>query len=100
MTGRLSSPHKRPSTAARGGDASAAGKLAIGIFQQEVGLERISVIPLKSAATYAPSSFTGESVDLVEEDDGGSDGPRLPKHLHTSHNRKEGSRANFRRGHR
>jgi len=28
-----------------------------------------------------PSSFAGEGVDLVEEDDGGSDGPRLPKHL-------------------
>lgn len=31
-----------------------------------------------------PSSFAGESVDLVEEDDGGSDGPRPPKHLRVS----------------
>lgn len=28
-----------------------------------------------------PSSLAGESVDLIEEDDGRSDGPRLPKHL-------------------
>lgn len=28
-----------------------------------------------------PSSFTCESINLVKEDDGGSDGPRLPKHL-------------------
>lgn len=31
-----------------------------------------------------PSSFAGESVDLVKEDDGGSDDPRLPKHLQAS----------------
>lgn len=28
-----------------------------------------------------PSSLTGQGVDLVEEDDGRSHGPRLPKHL-------------------
>lgn len=40
-----------------------------------------------------PSSLAGESVDLVEEDDGRSDGPRLPKHLQPGDNRKEGNRA-------
>lgn len=28
-----------------------------------------------------PSSLAGKSIDLIKEDDGGSDGPRLPKHL-------------------
>lgn len=28
-----------------------------------------------------PSSLAGQGVDLVEEDDGRSHGPRLPKHL-------------------
>lgn len=35
-----------------------------------------------------PSSLAGQGVDLVEEDDGRSHGPRLPKHLWNSGGRK------------
>lgn len=70
-------------------------KYAIGILpKQEVGIKAgagtvfpgiaVSEKRRRAAGHTVPSSLAGESIDLVKEDDGGSDGPRLPKHLQPS----------------
>lgn len=54
--------------------------------KREVEMKRVgTVFSLGvTVSRTVPSSFAGESVDLIKKDDGGSDGPRLPKHLQVS----------------